>query len=396
MARLTPRYNLKKYRILYFPLLLPIALLIALFNKVSSKPFKIYNMMVNRVGHLAANQEIFCCHQDLGMLPNEFRVLVYRYHPANQFLMDMWKRVLPINQWFLPLFDVCNKLGGLGIVSQYIPRTINGADYKNITAKTSQHLSFTDEERIEARRQMRGLDIDPDKPFVPVLARDSEYLTHLKEPTDTDSYRNVDVSTFVPAMEYLADNYQVIRAGSVVSGPIQSDHPQILDYSLSGKLTELLDVYFSARCDFFFSSSTGLDSITKHCFRLPLLLANYIPPADVVTIKPGSLFIPKKYWHVSEERYLTLSEMLSSDICKMFNPRELSPLSIEVHDNTPEEIVEVAEEMVARQAGTWVENEEDLERQSQYKAIYEKYFPDHSYVGRIGTAFLRNNPEWIS
>ena len=110
------RIQLKWFRPLFWPLLLPIALLLALFNKLSPVPFKIYLMRVDRIGHLAENTEQFCCKLDLGQIGREFRVFVHRDAPCNRFLLRMWSRVLPIRQVFLPLYDVCNKFGGLGVV----------------------------------------------------------------------------------------------------------------------------------------------------------------------------------------------------------------------------------------------------------------------------------------
>ncbi|MCJ2164129.1 MULTISPECIES: TIGR04372 family glycosyltransferase [unclassified Pseudodesulfovibrio] len=386
------RIDLRPYRILFWPFLLPVALLLALYNKISPIPFKIYALRVERVGQMAGNQEEICCAIDLGLYPKEFRVFIHRDHPSNSVLLEMQKRVLPINNWFLPLFDICHKLGGLGVSSMELHR-ITGYDTEKNTQRTKQHLFFTQDEIDEAECQCKELGIDTNKPFVPVLARDNSYLVHINEPTDMDNYRNVDIDTFIPAMEYLASSYKVIRMGSVVSQKLKTKHPQILDYSLSGKRSELLDIYLSAKCSFFFSTGTGLDSIASCCFRLPVLYVNFLPVSAVPLFKPGSLFIPKKYWHVKEERYLKMSELLDQ-IGFMCTPRELTPLGIVIHDNTHDEILDATREMVARLDGSWTDTAEDEKMQKQFWSTFEKTgrLP---YLGRIGTDFLKQHPNWL-
>ena len=185
MSATPARINLKPYRLLYWPFLLPVALLIALFNKISPIPFKIYALRVNRIGQMAGNQEELCCQLDLGLLPREFRVFIHRDRPCNTVLLDMQKRILPIHNSFLPLFDVCHKLGGLGISSMDIERYL-GQDWEQWVTKTPQHLSFTEEETREAKKQCRALDIDPDAPFVPVLSATSRiWRTSMSQRTRT-------------------------------------------------------------------------------------------------------------------------------------------------------------------------------------------------------------------
>ena len=385
------RINLRPYRILYFPILLPFALLLALFNKISPIPLKIYDLRMERIGQMAANQEEILCALDLGLLPREFRVYVHRDHPSNKTLLDMQKRVMPIHNWLLPLFDLCQKMGGLGVSSKELTR-LTGRDELQVLDKTNPHLSFSEAELADAHRQCSELGIDPTKPIIPVLGRDTAYLSHIGEPTDMDSYRNVDINTYIPAMEYSADKgYQVVRMGSVVGKRLEADHPRIWDYSTSGKRTELLDIYFSATCRYFLTCGSGPDSIAAFCFHLPVLYANYLPLSYVPALTSKSLVILKKYWHIEEKRYLTLSEMLVGDRPEMYLPSQLRPLGIEVHDNTPEELLQATRELDARIDGVWEETEEDKALQRDFWAIYENRWPGLKYSCRVGADFLRAN-----
>jgi len=384
------RINLRPYRIFYWPFLLPVALILALFNKISPVPFKIYALRVDRVGQMSGNFEEMLCELDLGMHPREFRVYVHRDRPSNGVLLAMIKRVIPLHNAFLPLFDVCHKFGGLGVSSiEWLH--ITGRDPKQLVRKAPPHLSFTEAEEEEAKRQCRAVGIDPEKPFIPVLGRDNLYLKSIQEPTAHDSYRNVDINTFEPVMEMLAERFQVIRLGSVVKSKLNTNHPNVIDYALSGKRSELLDVYLSAKGHFFLSVGTGLDSIAALNFRGPVLYVNFIPLSITSELKPNCIIVPKKYWHVKEERYLKLSELIATGAHELYVPSSLNPMDIVVHDNTPQEIIEGAEEMLARLDNSWEETEEDIVLQEKYWSQYKKLLPEAVVAARIGAKFLRNN-----
>lgn len=388
------RIQLKWFRPLFWPLLLPIALLLALFNKLSPVPFKIYLMRVDRIGHLAENTEQFCCKLDLGQIGREFRVFVHRDAPCNRFLLRMWSRVLPIRQVFLPLFDVCNKLGGLGVVSKTL-QTI-GPNLQNEVEQCRRHLRFTPEEEAEAREQCRALGFDSDDPFVCVLGRDDAYLLQHNPHEDNShyKYRNVDINTYIPALEHLAEQFTVIRMGNVALDRLRTDNPRIIDYPFSGQCSELLDVFLAARCRFFITCGSGLDSIASICFRLPVLYVNFLPPRLIVNFGSRNMTILKHYWSVAEKRFLALSEILASGVGESYDYYRIKEFGVEIVDNSPEELLEAVREMEERVDGTWAESPQDAALQQAFWECYRPHYPDRVYVAHIGANFLRRNPHW--
>jgi len=340
---------------------------------------------------LAANTEEFLCEQELNMLPKEYRVFIHRDYPSNTFLLNVIKRNIPVRQYLLPLFDVCHKLGGLGVSSSELTKRL-GYHHRHLVPKTKQHLFLTDQEIEQAHAEIRNLGFDPSRPFIPVLGRDASYLAHIKEPTDMDSYRNVDINNFIPAMEHLADTYPVIRMGSVVRQNLNTQHKNILDYSSSGKRSELLDVYLSSHCHFFLTCSTGPDSIAMYCFRRPVLVVNLVPIDCIQNFETQTLFIFKKYWSHKEERYLSLKELVDTGIGEKYTPRELNQLDIVIHDNTPDEILSATQEMVARMNGSWVDSPEDKERQTAFWKVIHKRYQKETCISQVASTYLRLNP----
>ena len=80
---------------------------------------------------------------------------------------------------------------------------------------------------------------------------------------------------------------------------------------------------------------------------------------------------------------------VKGDFTQYFKQRE-----IEVIENTPEEIIDVAIEMDERLEGTWKTTEENEDLQRRFWAIYgPKKVKSPSF--RIGTEFLRQNRDLL-
>jgi hypothetical protein len=76
---------------------------------------------------------------------------------------------------------------------------------------------------------------------------------------------------------------------------------------------------------------------------------------------------------------------------------------VDLIENTPEEIRDVAIEMAERIAGTWQAHPEDEALQQRFWEIFPtnavdayEVKPLHGEIrARFGAAYLRNNPEWL-
>ena len=67
------------------------------------------NLQSERIGHFAANTELYLCHRDTGLLGRKSIDLFYHSKPiCNQQLKKMWERVLTIH-WFVGRMDTINR-----------------------------------------------------------------------------------------------------------------------------------------------------------------------------------------------------------------------------------------------------------------------------------------------
>ena len=103
-------------------------------------------------------------------------------------------------------------------------------------------------------------------PAVPGVAGDFSY----------HDFRDHEVEEMLPAMRYLVDSgYTALRMGSVVNNKLEAAEPQIIDYA-SYLRTDFLDIFLSAKCEFFVGDPGGLSTLPL-IFRRPIVYINSIP-----------------------------------------------------------------------------------------------------------------------
>lgn len=258
-------------------------------------------------------------------------------------------------------------------------------------------IRFTQKEQEYGQREMRRLGIPPNTPFICFHSRDVSYLrTHQPEINwDYHSYRNADINNYLPAVEKLVNKgYCAIRMGRFVVQEIKTDSPKIIDYAFNGG-TDFLDVYLSAHCRFFMAGSDGL-AYMPTIFRRPVIWIDYIPLHALSFHPPlrGHLMIPKKLWLIKEKRFLTFNEMLNTKVVGYDRTEDYQKAGIEVIDNPPEEIEDVAIEMEERLNGTWEETEEDKELQERFHRLVGVQ-KGNDFWGLIGAKFLRNHKKLL-
>ncbi len=127
-------------------------------------------------------------------------------------------------------------------------------------------------------------------------------------------------------------------------------------------------------------------------FRRPISLVNVCPLGhSELSAQLDQIFIPKKLWLISENRFITFREILNSELRLLKTTNGYEDRGIKVVDNTPEEITAVAVEMDERVKGTWQAYPEDEELQIRFVSLFNISDPKQIYGTRIGADFLRKN-----
>lgn len=376
------------------PFALPAVLLIR-----ALRPFLLIRfgvLMSDRIGHFSMNTELYLCERDAGIQPRSaFDIFIlYSLHPiCNEQLKTMWARQLRIWPWAYVLERLNRCLPGWQPHVVQLPTSDH--DKHGFLRRYPRHLEFTLEEKEAGWSALEKMGIKKQTPFVCFLARDSAYLDAILPRRQAEfwryhDYRDAKIHTFIPAAEELVcRGYTTVRMGAIVREALRSSHPNIIDYPLKYR-TDFLDVFLSAHCTFFLSTSAGITGVSG-IFRVPIAFVNYISLEDALTWGNNDLVIFKTLWSRELRRVLTFSEMLASGAHRLQRTDEFQSMGLEPIDNTSEEIRAVAIEMDERLKGTWKDTEEDDELQRRFAALFDANHKFGQRAPRVGTEFLRQN-----
>jgi len=368
-------------------------------------------MISSRIGHFTANTEMYLCEQNAGInAPNQrYMDLFYMaYRPiCNQQLATMWKRVLRV--WpslILAPISRVNRLIPGGTIHEIGNNTQHDRDVHNLLDRSPLHLKFTPEEEARGEAGMRMMGIPPGTPFVCLIVRDIAYLDQHIPHGDFNyhNYRDSDIQDYILAVEELADRgYFVIRMGAKVKECMKTAHPRLIDYAINGMRSDFMDIYLGAKCTFVISSGLGWDAVPAWGFRKPVLFTNLLPTGYLPTFSDKFIFTTKRHILSGQQHELTLSEIFNHGVGFSLHTSDYTSKSIELIENTPEEIRDVVIEMAERLNGTWQPHEDDEVLQRRFWEIFptdavdaSQGRPLHGEIrARFGAHFLRNNRGWL-
>ncbi len=361
-----------------------------------------------RIGHFVGNTELYLCERDAGInVPRQRHVdIFYMGGPiCNQQLAIMWKRVLHVwPSWIVAPVSRVNRLILGGMAHEIGENTQHDRDVHNLFDRCPPHLEFTPEEEIFGDACLRTMGIPQGARFVCLMVRDSTYLAAY-ESVDCSyhNYRDSDIQEYVLVAEALANRgYYVIRMGAKVREAMKITHLKVIDYATNGMRSDFMDIYLGAKCEFCISTGLGLDGIPE-TFRRPIVYVNFVPLGYLHTSRKEFISITKKYFSKEEGRILTLREIFKRGVGFSLYASDYEFKGIKLIENTAEEIRDVVIEMAERLNGTWrsLENDEALQR-SFWKIFSTDTVdafqrpPLHGEIrSRFGSAFLRNNRQWL-
>ena len=253
-------------------------------------------------------------------------------------------------------------------------------------------IALTKSELEQGRKLIEKMGIPAGASYIGFQARDSAFLKTQDPARDFSyhDYRDSRIANYIEATERLADlGIWSLRMGSVVSEPIPSKNPRIIDYANKHR-SVFGDVFICATCKFFLGTGSGLSEVPGVAFGKPVIFVNSAP-IGFMLYRSVDLLIPKKYWSTELKRFLSVREIVQLKADRIYDSAEFKRLGIELIENTSEEIRDVALEMNARIDGTWVPHAEDEELQNRYRAAWPKDHLLTGYPSRVGAAFLRQN-----
>ena len=282
----------------------------------------------HRFGHLALEPEIFLGEQELHVksgVTKRFPIQIHWWSfgpqrlQANKFLVSKWREVLCVlPSWWI---DALHTVGRLVPFLQLEEPKMSIRGNLNALDHTETHLRLTEAEQRRGKSELRGLGVDPDKPYVCLVVRDGGHYASLGEKeSEGYSFLNFEIASFEQAALWLVEvGYQVVRMGAGAETPLSASHPQLIDYANSQHRSEFLDIYIAATCSFAVSTQTGPDAVCL-AFRRPVC---YI---DVSRFSQFFFGTKLAWWNPAElwqgDSRLTLQDILRGPIFWIKDPND--------------------------------------------------------------------------
>jgi putative glycosyltransferase (TIGR04372 family) len=176
--------------------------------------------------------------------------------------------------------------------------------------------------------------------------------------------------------------------GASVMNRMISDNPMVIDYASNGMRSDFMDIYLGANCKFCISNGTGFDAV-PYIFRRPILYVDHVPLGIINTFSSRFMATTKKHWLISENRELSLEEILQNDVCFYTKSQDYELAGIELRESSPNDIKQVVIEMEERLSGDWIATEEDENLQAYFWSIFPKNHLHGEIRSRVGTHFLK-------
>ena len=386
---------ISKYRILYlllFPLSLVFTLPIVIIIRIL-RPFYLIRIgLINNgiFGHFTFEPEYYLSNK----VKSKTHSLDLFFFRSIRSVNRQWVRMVKRNIHVYPvvrfIYDTNNLLpGGRHHVVDIID---SGArDINNVFHVVDQQIKLLSDEELYAEECLKKFGFNKDDKFICIISRDDAYKRKINSKRDWSyhNYRDSDIDNYKEAATQLAEiGYFVFRIGAFEKKEFDVDHEKVIDYSSSDIRSDLLDIYLVSKCTFIIIGESGISSLAMS-FRVPIVFVNLSAIEYILTSNTNIISIPKKMWLRQEERYLDFDEIFKKGIGRFLKSQYYEEFGIDLIENTPEEITDVAMEMHERLSGTWRTSMEEQVLQSKFWSLLPKSeLHGNQILSRVGTNYL--------
>lgn len=220
-----------------------------------------------------------------------------------------------------------------------------GHDVRRYAAREPLRIRLAQDDERRAGQLATSAGLEMDRPLVTLHVREGAHRAAMGvEDRNRDTIRNARISTYFPAIDELVRRgFMVVRIGDPSMARIE--RPGVVDLATRPDHAPLLDFWCVSRSRFFIASDSG-PYLLSWLFDVPCLAVNVVNFVGIYPLRTRDLYIIKRARERGSGRFLSLSEMLSEKFVYGFRRRLAKDPSLELVDNTEEEILAATVEMV--------------------------------------------------
>lgn len=394
------------YIIFFFPALIFLLIVYIFKNKIK---IKWYCLISTRIGHFISEPIIyFSTKRPI----NEKTIFYTRPTVCNKYVYKILKKKFlffphsflhTVQQivFFLEKYNfyLFNKHYVRSLETNY-GRDINSSIYKS-----NINFDFNNKEIEIAKKILRKNGVDPEKKFVCLYIRDSEYLKKefrtSEERWSYHNYRDWNVNNFNKGIEFLnKKGFTVVRVSKYSKYKIKDDKLDVIDLPFLKFRSDFLEVYFAYICEFAIGTDPGSLHLSATLFKKPYL-GFMTPVGHIHSYFKNSLFSTKRIVSKKNNNELSFKEIIDKNLHNFLNQGKISENYI-FKELDSDEIKDTIEEFYLRLKKKWVSNKADIELQNRFWS----YFPTdiksedgssyhHKIEGKFSSTFLLKNKKWL-
>jgi putative glycosyltransferase (TIGR04372 family) len=344
-----------------------------------------------RIGHLALEVDWFLKKRSLGDFGSIRPILCVRdsNHAPNKALLIVFGQYISViaNPLMIMLIHPLTRFSMLKI--ELSPAdAVYPADYPRLADAWGDRPPFLilpNDIRVRGERSLREMGLPAGAWFVCVHAREDLYA-----PIDEGRLkgaRNCDIANYEKAVdEIVARGGWCLRMGEPGAKPLKP-RAGVVNYHDSQFKSDWMDVFLCANARFFLGNTSGLYAVSVVAGR-PCALANMIPAGCAFGFGTRDISIVK-HLRDGSGRNMTFNEMLQMELSRPYYYVETDGLT--VIENSPDEVRDLAVEMLDVFDGLIEYSQEDADLQSTFRSLLNHRHYSYLSKGRIGRNFLRQN-----
>jgi putative glycosyltransferase (TIGR04372 family) len=247
-------------------------------------------------------------------------------------------------------------------------------------------LTLTPVHAQRGRRELKRMGVPDGAWFVGLHVREPGYAN--EGPNSSEAARNADILAYLPAVEEIVRRGGwVIRLGDPSMKPLPP-MAQVIDYAVSPFKSEETDVFLMASCRFLLGTTSG-PVVVSEVFGVPVGAADYFPIGGLLHT-PKDVIIPRPYREKATGRMLYFEEYLKMPLAYTYDSNHFASYGLEALPSEPEDILDLAIEMLERTEGKWPYDAEDEKLNARWHEIARPF--TLGQVGcRVGRGFLRRH-----
>lgn len=357
--------------------------------------FRVPDFFITRIGHLLLEPDCLIKEERLGLVPKRnYIMLASSRRVANRAVLRYWKRYF----WVISSPVLVKLMRPLMThpltkleVADYAATSDSSAGFARIQALWSKRdalLSLDPVDKQRGDRALRELGVPEGAWFVCVHSREGGYSTYDEH---NHNFRNSNIEDYALAVQHIVSmGGWCIRIGdpSMRRAPAMRG---LIDYAHHPLRSDWLDLYLGAKARFFLGNTSGALSLAT-IFGIPVACANMVPLAAVFPFGERDIGIPKLYSRGSPGELIPFAEILSTSIADIRHAKDFKDAGIELIDNSPEEIRDLAMEQYENTAGFPMHSpyaEDDEVLQKAFKSLFRPGHYTYGSSSRVGRSFLR-------